>query len=534
MGITKRWMAGAMMTALVMGVLAACSSKSGTEPSPSPSGAAATAAASAAPEKPIEITWANIYPPNDDNSKVQQYLEKKFNVKIKNVRIDRSNWDAQFNVKIAAGEVPDIIPFAAAGTPEAYKKQGIIANVSVDEIRKYMPKYIASIEAIDPLVWERAAVDGKNYGIPRIFSAGSTPFLPIYRADWMKAVGATEPPKTIQELEDLLYKFRNNDPDGNGKKDTYGLDARGKDALGTNTFSVVFGAFGINSYSWLPDKDGKLQFGMVTEQARQAFKLLAKWYKDGVLDPEFVTEDAAKLQQNIAGSRVGYIDAGLWYHYIAGGAYETPFKKANPNVELVVGPLLSGPNGPGVGYSFGIKQYPIAFGVQLEKDEKKRIKIYQMMEALATDDEVYLMATYGEKGVDWEMKNGVPAMINADYNDVIKRGAALGAGNFYSYFTGASPLMDKYSYSQEQLAQRDKWTKGQKTIENRYPLNAKPKAEHPNLDKMQKEYYLKFILGEVDLDKGFDDFVAQWRKEGGDDLTEAANIAYQANNKTKY
>ncbi|MNI44708.1 hypothetical protein D3C73_990960 [compost metagenome] len=125
-------------------------------------------------------------------------------------------------------------------------------------------------------------------------------------------------------------------------------------------------------------------------------------------------------------------------------------------------------------------------------------------------------------------------MIKEEYVDVIKRGAALGAGNFYSYFQAASPLMDKYNYTQAQLALRDKWTKGQKTIENRYPVTTKPKAEHPNLDKMQKEYYLKFISGQVDLDKGFDDFVAQWKKEGGDDLTEAANIAYQANAKAKY
>lgn len=537
----NHWIATIMVVVMLGALLASCgksnnagnSGKTDASPSASSSKASTTPSPSAS-EKPMEITWANIYPPNDDDSKVQKYLEEKFNIKIRNVRIDRSNWDTQFNVKIAAGDIPDIFPYAQGGTPTAYKKQGIIAAIAVDEIRQYMPTYIKSIEDLDPQVWERGIIDGINYGVPRIFVAGSTPFLPAYNGDWLKAIGAEGPPKTLEELEDVLYKFRNNDPDNNSKKDTYGLGGRGKDNLGANLFQLVFGAYGINAFTWNPNKEGKLQFGMTTEEARQAFKLLAKWYADGVIDPEFVTEDGAKTRQNMANLRSGYIDAGLWYHYIPGGAYEMDFKAANPNTELVIGPVLSGPNGPGVGYGFGVRQYPLALGIQLEKDDAKRIKILQMLETLATDEEAYLMTSYGEQGVDWEMKDGVPAMINPEFTDDIKKGAAIGAGNFYSLFYKASPLMDKYSYSAEQLAFRDKVTAGQKIIFNQYPLNTVPKAEHPNLDKMQKEYFMKFVLGQVDLDKGFDEFVSQWKKEGGDDLTEAANLAYEANNKAKY
>ena len=39
----------------------------------------------------------------------------------------------------------------------------------------------------------------------------------------MEAVGATEAPNTLEEMEELLIKFRNEDPDGNGEKDTYAL-----------------------------------------------------------------------------------------------------------------------------------------------------------------------------------------------------------------------------------------------------------------------------------------------------------------------
>ncbi|GAA3402746.1 hypothetical protein ACFFNY_05040 [Paenibacillus hodogayensis] len=515
----KKWPALAVALAVIA---AGCSAKP-TDTGPK------EAAPAAKQESPIEISWAGLYPPNDNNTKVQQYLEKKFNVKFKNMKFDRSNWASQFNVKIAAGEIPDVFLYEGGLNVQTLQKLGVLAEVKVDEIKKYMPKYTQAALELEPNVWSISTIDGKNYGVPHLYLLGATPFLPAYNGKWLKAVGYNEPPKTIQEFEDVMYKFRNNDPDGNGKKDTYGLSARGKDQNGNYWFNSVFGAFGVNPFQWTPDKDGNLRFGMVTEESRQAFKLLSKWYKDGVIDPEFVTEDDAKRKQNWANGRYGYIDGGLWSHYLPGtGALTIDFKAKNPDTDIVVGPILSGPNGPGVGLAQGIKQQPFSMGVQVEKDEKKRIKILQILEALATDEEVYLYTSYGEKGVDWESKNGVPTMINPDMNDDAKRGSILGAGTFYSFFRGKSPLMDKYSYSQEQLALREKWTKGQKVTINQYPPETKPKAEHPNLSKMQNEFFLKFILGQVDLDKGFDDFVAQWKKEGGDDVTEAANIAYKA------
>jgi putative aldouronate transport system substrate-binding protein len=477
----------------------------------------------------MEISWAGLYPPNDNNSKVQQYLEKKFNVKFKNMKFDRSNWASQFNVKIAAGEIPDFFIYEGGLTVQTLQKQGVLAEIKIEEIQKYMPKYTKSVLELEPTIWTVGNVEGKNYGIPQTFPPGATPFLPAYNGKWLKAIGYNEPPKTIKEFEDVMYKFRNNDPDGNGKKDTYGLSARGKDQNGFYFFNSVFGAFGVNPYQWNPDKNGNLQFGMITEESRQAFKLLSKWYKDGVIDPEFVTEDEPKRRQNWVNGRYGYLDGGLWYHYLPGiGAYSADFKIKNPDSDVVVGPILSGPNGPGVGLAQGVKQQPFSMGIQVEKDEKKRIKILQILEALSTDDEVYLYASYGEKGVDWDLKNGVPAMINPDYNDAAKLGASIGGGFFYSFFKTKSPLMDKYSYSQAELDMREKWTKGHKITVNQYPPDTKTKTEHPNLGKMQSEFFLKFILGQVDLDKGFDDFVMQWKKEGGDDTTEAANIAYKA------
>jgi putative aldouronate transport system substrate-binding protein len=51
-------------------------------------------------------------------------------------------------------------------------------------------------------------------------------------------------------------------------------------------------------------------------------------------------------------------------------------------------------------------------------------------------------------------------------------------------------------------------------------------ANKDALLKMAKEYELKFILGEVDTDKGFDNFVAEMNKVGLEKATAEANEIY--------
>src|SRR5690606_34001955 len=114
-----------------------------------------------------------------------------------------------------------------------------------------------------------------------------SPFLPAFNAEWLKNIGYDAAPTTLEELEDVLIKFRNNDPDNNGKKDTYGISARGKDTLGSNQiFNTVFAAYGIRSSGWLLQEDDTVQLSLVSEQAREVYRTLNRWYEAGIIDPE--------------------------------------------------------------------------------------------------------------------------------------------------------------------------------------------------------------------------------------------------------
>ena len=40
--------------------------------------------------------------------------------------------------------------------------------------------------------------------------------------------------------------------------------------------------------------------------------------------------------------------------------------------------------------------------------------------------------------------------------------------------------------------------------------------------------FTKMVVGEVPIEGGFEDFVKEWNKRGGEELTNAYNKAYQA------
>ena len=110
-------------------------------------------------------------------------------------------------------------------------KKDMTANV-VDAARKGafwdLAPFLEDKEAYPNLsqynkeVAKAMTVDGKMVGLYKAREIGRYGFA--YREDWAEAVGITEPPKTIEDVYNMLYKFTYEDPDGNGKDDTFGLE----------------------------------------------------------------------------------------------------------------------------------------------------------------------------------------------------------------------------------------------------------------------------------------------------------------------
>ncbi|MDQ0919447.1 extracellular solute-binding protein [Paenibacillus sp. V4I5] len=472
-------------------------------------------------DNPIEIMWANNFSaPEVDDNYVQKQLEQKFNVKIKNVKFERQGWKDKFNVLLASGQIPDIFPIDANDTDmAAWADQGIIASTSPDEIRNNMPKYTKALESIDAGAWNVGFYNGKNWGIPKVWPTGNSGMIPGYNEAWLKKIDYNEPPKTLAELEDVLTKFVNNDPDGNGKKDTYGMSGRGK--LPFQMFTSVFSAYGVSPYQFKLGADGKVVYGGITEETRSALKLLNKWFEAGLIDPEFITADNGQLNDKFANQKIGMVDNMGWQNFDAESVYIT--KSALEKGQHVIGgkPVI-GPAGKAYAFSAGARQAPVMLGVQLEKDAAKRAKIEQILEYVATNTEGWLLTVYGEKGVNYDM--------NGDF--VVARttpeASKAGAGSFYNPLVYVDTSMVKYNTTKELLDLKAKLDSGYEPLRDVIgPTVLTAKAKYwASLQTFVDNYLIKAIIGKADTDKGFDDFKVNWLKSGGQELTDEANKVY--------
>ena len=118
-------------------------------------------------------------------------------------------------------------------------------------------------------------------------------------------------PKTLGEYYNVLKAFRYNDPDKNGKDDTYGFFVA--EPIGTNSFGYIARAFAVcggwgGDWSLLPD--GTIsQFG-VTPAAKEAFKFIKKCYDEDLFNKSFVNEKDAegKIEDLIAQNKLGISD----------------------------------------------------------------------------------------------------------------------------------------------------------------------------------------------------------------------------------
>lgn len=162
-----------------------------------------------------------------------------------------------------------------------------------------------------------------------------------------------EIPTTIDELENVLVAVRDNDPDGDGAKDTYGLS--------NTSLNAVFGAYGDipmkefrgtgSQKLYYTMRDGKVVFACVQPEMKEALTKLQQWYKDGLIDPEFVTGENTggywAISQAFNNDKIAVTGMVTPYHWltpesdeIAGGPCWTEFVALHPDTELEP-PLIS-------------------------------------------------------------------------------------------------------------------------------------------------------------------------------------------------
>lgn len=532
----KSWLAGALSVVLITSVAAGCS-KNDSSGDTAESGGKQNSESTDSGQKPkpkVKLTFWNLDENQNPNSVGINALKEKFGVDIDFTSATREAMKEKLNLMISSGEIPDWWKEPSFPEYDKFLQQNVAAEIPQKLIEQNMPKYMSWLKRFlgdDPFKYVRR--DGKIYGLPVIWDLGIDGLQLGFRQDWLNKVGISKTPETIQEMETALTKFRNDDPDGNGKKDTYGITSSGDNI--ESMFSSVFGAF--DAYpNIFQEKNGKVIRGEIEPGAKQALEVLNRWYKNELIDPEFVVNKANNVEDKVLTDKIGAIEYFWWFFmpgnaFLGGDQWYDKIAKNHPGFNFAIVGGIKGPDG-----KYGMSQYNpayasgVMFGKQLEKDQDKLVKYMQVFEATQFEPEIYEKLNFGEKDKQWKLSDKGTVEYNAPYTDEKERKKA-GLGGYS--MTGSFNDYDfQTSYTSEiSLRQLAKGTraKGTRNIDILAPFN-KPiyNETQEKLKQFTLRTYIDFITGRKSLND-FNNFVTEWKKMGGDQVLEEAQKVYDKN-----
>ena len=257
--------------------------------------------------------------PVPDHAEMVRLLENKFNVNLDVWNLENNKYEALLDMMLAQGEIPDLFRIRQTQDLLKYQQQGLLAEIPEEMLNQYAPNIMKAIRENAPAYQDYGKIDGKYYGIPVVNPTNIYRIPVVYREDWLDKLGLTVP-ETLADFEKVIYAFANEDPDGNGKKDTYGLSREG--------MNVVFGAFGQIVFAdqlYFGVKNEMLIIGALEPEMQEALHYLRKWYADGIIDPEFITGENKggykHLSHAFINGKIGMTSMGNYYHWIQDGDY---------------------------------------------------------------------------------------------------------------------------------------------------------------------------------------------------------------------
>jgi putative aldouronate transport system substrate-binding protein len=223
-------------------------------------------------------------------------------VNLKIEAVPGASYQKVVATRLAANtDLPDIVRMP--GSHYEYGADGALVNLT-PYIKKYKT-YLEQYFAVEPESQKYfISADGNYYGWYPVKSGTdlADPYGWIVRQDWLDNLGL-KAPRTIDDWYKVLVAFKKNDPNRNGKNDEIPWCNPGLE--GQTVWGHVWGLMMLRSEGWSVNKSGKVELDWIKPEAREMFTWLNKCFREGLLDPEFLSMDTnahnAKFSRNLIG-----------------------------------------------------------------------------------------------------------------------------------------------------------------------------------------------------------------------------------------
>lgn len=450
--------------------------------------------------------------------------------------VQRGLYQQRLNSAIAYGRIPDIVKVDIQQLMQLNN-----ANLIQDLTEAYelyattATKEMHVAGGTNSL--QLATIDEKLMGIPEANDAIERAEFIWIRTDWLDRLNL-QPPQTMDDVLEIAKAFTELDPDQNSKDDTYGLALTKylwDPVMGLTGFMAGYHAF---PKMWIEDETGKLVYGGVQPEVKEALAVLQLMYENGQIEEEFMIKDGMNVAKLVEEGKLGLMYGEQWSSFFP---IEASLK--NQDARWQAFPIVSKYDQlPKVPLRFSGNQF-LVVSERVEHPEAiiKMLNLHLEKNWGVTAEYEYYYSTPfpawqlspvtpfpATKNLDAYRKlvefrrTGDERILNAEARSIhknieayLKNGSSEGWGWERTYGNeGAFAILDEYEKNGQLMYEHSLGAYAAIFIEN-YSI----------LESMQDEVYLNIILGNpVDT---FDSFVDNWYKLGGAIMTEAVNELHQ-------
>jgi putative aldouronate transport system substrate-binding protein len=451
---------------------------------------------------------------------------KKTGVPVRFIHPAQGQQTESFSLLVASNDMPDIVYYTwhrALGGPDTSIRDEVIIELDelIDKYASNLKNYLNQHKDIDKAV---KTSDNHYYLFP--FIRGDRELLvssgTIMRQDWLEELGLSVP-TTYEEMETVLREFKT-------KK-----NANAPLSFVNTNLPYILNYFSATNNFFL--EDGKVKYGPMEPEYKNAIEVLKSWYDEGLLDKNYVSVDTKQLDSNILNENTGVTFAsggsglGKWLQTMEG---------ENSSFELVgIAPLVDPQTGKAKFANVG--NYYEGTGAAISASSTHKELAAKFLDYLYSD-EGHMLANFGIEGESYTMVDGYPTytdliMNNSDGLTVTQAMAQYQMAYSVGPFVQDKRYIEQYYELPEQKNALKAWeSKVDEAQSSKLPLllyTAEENDEYSQIMTEVKKYCdqmtATFISGVTDISE-YDSFIKRMEDLGINRAIEITQNAYERYN----
>lgn len=457
-----------------------------------------------------------------NDNEFYQEMERRTGVHLEFEMVSSADYQTNFNLMIASGNLADMIYVGAS-----YYAEGVDAAIDdgyfldlTDLVDEYMPNY-ERIRTSDVQYELLSTTDSGRLGaVYELRQSKQGPWLGLWiRQDWLDDLNL-DTPVTFDDYHEVLTAFKNE----KGATAPLILNFSGSDG----EFGTMSGGLNVLN-SWQLDETGKVNFGPYMDAWKEYVTIMHQWYTEGLIDPDFMatderTADMAKVVTGASG-----LFAAL---YTMPSVYEAASEDPNMDLAPVNPPVMNeGDEG-----HIRLRDSYTSGNTAISADSENWEVALRWLDYLYTDEGA-LLANYGVEGDTFEFdENGKPVFTDKILNN--ENGWTM-TQTVASYLCPSAGIANWSDWTRElagvpekDQACYDVWSEFSDDwrLPSSVTLTQEESTEraalYADISTIVKEQTAQFISGALDIESNWDAYISALEASGMERAIEITQAAY--------